>query len=96
MILYPKDIIWFKDKIETKMNGYEIHYRFFSQGGFGSLNQVEFNSERIGGGIDFWSEGWIGIHLVEYSTGNELLNILLNPEQDVEKEESFNKLLQVI
>ena len=66
-----KDLYWFKIVIAPSLKNYEIKYKFFEKGDFGSLNQVEFNSKKMGGEIDFWSEGWLGIHLVDYIKGNE-------------------------
>ena len=52
-----KDVNWFKDGIEPKLNGFEVKYKYLEEGDFGSLNQIEFNSKKIGGEIDFWGLG---------------------------------------
>ena len=90
------DLTWFKTYVAPKMIGYELEYRFWNNGDFGSLNQVQFNSEKMGGAIDLWSQGWTGIHLVDYSADVELLNILLSPTQESAKTESFSKLLEFL
>lgn len=91
-----KDLNWFKDTFESHLKGYDIEYRFFEDGDFGSLHQVEFNSNEKGGEIDFWSLGWLSIHFVNYTNGEILLNILLNPEQSDEKDENLNKLIELL
>lgn len=90
------DLTWFKTYIASKMIGYELGYRCWNDGDFGSLNQVQFNSEKMGGAMDCWGQGWTGIHLIDYSADVELLNILLAPTQESAKIESFSKLLKFL
>ena len=90
------DLTWFKTYVAPKMIGYELEYRFWNDGDFCSLNQVQFNSEKMGGAMNFWGQGWTGIHLVDYSADVELLNILLVPTQESAMTESFSKLLEFL
>ena len=89
-----KDIDWFKEEIAPNLSDYELDYKFFEKGDFGSLNQVEFNSDRIGGNVDFWGNSSLGILVWDFKNEKELLNILLNPEDD--KEEIFNTLKNLL
>ena len=91
-----KDFEWFKNIFISHLKGFEIKYRFFEEGDFGSLNQVEFDSQEKGGEIDFWSSGQLSIHLVDYKKGEELLNILLMPNQNEGKEIAFQKLRELL
>jgi len=89
-----QDIEWFKKVIAPSLNGYEVTYKFYETGDFGSLNQVEFNSDNIGGNVDFWSLGWLGIFVWDYKRGKQLLNILLEPtEKKVNALEELRSLL---
>jgi len=90
-----KNISWFK-AVASNLQGYEIKYKFFEQGDFGSLNQVEFNSKLKGGNIDFWSSGWIGIHLVDYAEGIELINLLLEPTEKERINDNLEKLVNLL
>ncbi|MDR2039449.1 MAG: hypothetical protein LBQ60_16120 [Bacteroidales bacterium] len=88
-----KDKIWFKNEfIPLLSQEYKIEYSVFQDGDFGNLERFEIEGNNKGGNIDFWSLGWLNIHLVDYESGNELLNILLEPHQEREKEEAFKKL----
>jgi len=87
-----RDIEWFKNKIAPKLDGYTLEYKFFKDGDFGSLTQVEFNSNQIGGNIDFWGLGWIGLFVWNYQEEKQILNILLEPNQEEEKEKAFERL----
>lgn len=91
-----KNIIWFKEEVEPCMKNFEIKYKFFEKGDFGALNQVEFNSKEKGGEIDFWSTGWLGVHLVDYTKGEELLNVFLEPHREEEKEKVLRRLQELL
>jgi len=73
-----------------------LQHRFFASGDFGSLHQIEFNSSRIGLTVDFWSSGKLGIHLVNYKEGEELINVLLEAEEEVKKKEILKKIELII
>jgi hypothetical protein len=91
-----KDVIWFKEEISPTLKHYELNYKFFEKGDFGSLNQIEFNSKRIGGNIDFWELGWLGVFVWDYQKEEQLLNVLLEPHQDEQKEKIFKKLEELL
>lgn len=91
-----KDIIWFKNNFEFYLMNYEIEYKFYKNGDFGDLNQVEFNSKDKGGEIDFWSSGSLNIHFVNYITGQVLINVFLEYFQKKEIDEIFNRLKELI
>lgn len=86
------DIEWFKANVAPKIRDYELVYKFFDDGDFGSLNQIEFNSKKVGGNVDFWSLGWLGIFVWNYETEEEMLNVLLEPNQKQEQYESLQQL----
>jgi hypothetical protein len=91
-----RNLNWFKDIIAPTLKGYEIKYKFFEEGDFGSLNQIEFNSESNGGEISFWSSGWLEIHFVDYIKGEEILNVFLEPKQSLEKEKALKMLQRLL
>ena len=91
-----KDIEWFKNQIAPTLVNYELQYRFYNEGDFGSLNQVIIESPQRGGGIDFWGSGWLGIDIFDYEKGESLQNILLEPHQIKEKEMACEKLLLLL
>ena len=39
-----KDLEWFKKEVAPLLVDYEIEYRYYNQGDFGSLNQIIFDS----------------------------------------------------
>ena len=91
-----KDIEWFNRSIAPDLKNFEIKYRFFAEGDFGALNQIEFNSKLVGGNIDFCGLGWLGIFVRDYKNEKIMLNILLEPQQEKEKTEAFEKLNRLL
>ena len=41
-----KDINWFKQQIQPKLSTYEVNYRYYEEGDFGSLSQVGSKAKR--------------------------------------------------
>lgn len=91
-----KNIEWFKKEIAPNLNGYTLDYRFFAKGDFGSLSQVTFESEKIGGNIDFWGLGWLGIFIWDFEKDETLLNILLETDEIVKKEEAILQTVNIL
>lgn len=91
-----KNISWFKEIVEPTLKGYEIEYRYYEEGDFGSLNQVEFNSKEKGGNVDFWGLGWLGLYVWDYEKEEEIMNILLSPDQENEKEIAFEEFQKIL
>jgi hypothetical protein len=50
----------------------------------------------MGGEIDFWSSGWLYVHLVDYIQKNELLNILIKPEDFEQQEQTLKRLQELL
>jgi hypothetical protein len=91
-----KNIEWFKSDLAPKLEGYDLSYTFFNEGDFGSLSQVEFNSKKIGGNIDFWGLGWLGIFVWNYETEEQMFNVLVESHQEEEKEEALKRLQELL
>ena len=86
----------FKEKLEPKMKNFEIIFKDFKNGDFGELLQIEFNSTKIGGNIDLWSKGWLGIFLWDFENDEEIMNILNEPNEEKSKEANLNSLESII
>lgn len=95
-MLDVKDISWFKATMASKFIGYDLVYRYYAEGDFGSLDQVIIESTEKGGQVDFWGLGWLGISAYDYKRDQDLMNILLEPQEHAEKEKAFEKLLKVL
>ncbi len=91
-----KDLEWFKKEVVPYLTDYEIQYRFYSEGDFGTLTQANFNSKRKGGGIDFWGLGWLGVDLYDYEKDEEVLNVLLEDNEIEEQDQLLEKLKKIL
>lgn len=94
-----KNVLWFKANLAPKLENYKLNYKFFDEGDFGTfgaLNQIEFNSEKIGGNIDFWGLGWLGIFVWDHKKEEELLNVLVEPDNEEKQIEAFRKLEELL
>lgn len=61
----------------------KINYEHFPSGDFGDLSRIEVEKGNKAGYIDFWSSGTVNIHLVNTETGEDVINVLLFPEEKV-------------
>ncbi len=87
---------WFKEVMSLSKDIYEVKYSSHLGGDLGSLYRIEFNSEIQGGNIELWSLGYLGIHLVDYTSGVEKMNVLIEPAMDVEKKRNLESLRDAI
>ena len=87
-----KNFDWAKKNFLPKLFGYDFNFRYFDDGDFGSLNQIEFDSAEYSGAIDFWGMNWLGIFVWDKIREEEKINLMFSPEQEKEKEEIFFSL----
>ena len=90
------DLKWFKENLSCKFKEYQITYNFFANGDLGDIERVEFEGNGKGGSIDFWSSGWLGIHVYSYITNQQLMNILLEPDEQSQKNKAFDDLIKIL
>ena len=57
------DIEFFKKEVASLLSSFNLEYRSYADGDFGALEQVVFNTQNIGGTLDFWESGWLGIYI---------------------------------
>jgi hypothetical protein len=91
-----RKIEWFKTEVLPILVEYDVTFRYFEDGDFGSLSQFDFNSIELGGNVDFWGLNWLGIYLWSYKEERVLLNVLLDPDQELSKEQAFKDLLVLL
>jgi hypothetical protein len=92
-----KDLEWFKNNISPSLNGYELIYKSFEEeGDFGFLSRVEFISSVLEGNVDFWSSGWLDVFVWSNEVRDEVLNVMLEPQQEMEKDDLFKTLEKML
>ena len=60
------DIEFFKKEVASLLSSFNIEYLNYSDGDLGTLEQVVFDTQNIGGNFDFWESGWLGIYIRLY------------------------------
>lgn len=89
-------IDWFKNEILPHFKNYKLMYKDFYNGDLGDLKRIEFENEIIGGCVEFWSSGWIGIHAYDYIKDMEIMNILMEPSETEKFYVEINNLINLI
>ena len=89
-------LAWFRTEIEPQLSGFSLTYSYFREGDFGTLERVEFESEGLMGGFEFWSQQWLGIHVIDPVTVEEHLNLMLGPDQEPEKDQAVTAFLALL
>jgi hypothetical protein len=91
------NINWFKNKFSPFIEqNYNTEYLFFKDSDFGDIERVEFEGYDKGGTIDFWSTGYLSIHIVDYLKKEEIINVFLEPNQMEEKEKYLEQMYEII
>ncbi|WP_250655936.1 hypothetical protein [Alkalimarinus coralli] len=67
-------LTWFESNVKPLLSDtFELKYIDEKDGDLGDLSGVQFDSEKIGGYIYFWSSGYVGYQLVDYLEEVELV-----------------------
>ncbi|MBK5073440.1 hypothetical protein I2492_10900 [Budviciaceae bacterium CWB-B4] len=90
------DIHFFKKNISPKLTNYTLKYSSYPNGDFGDLERVEVQGENKIGGIDFWSQGWIDIDIYDLTLDEQLINVLLDPNEMEAQEKAIYKFLKIL
>ena len=54
---------FFKKEVASLLSSFNLEYRNYSDGDLGTLEQVVFDTQNIGGNFDFGESGWLGIYI---------------------------------
>jgi hypothetical protein len=90
------NIEYFNENIKPLLKGYCFRYSSFSNGDFGDLERIEIEGFNKVGGVEFWSMGWMGVDVYDCSLDDQVLNVLLSPEEKELAEGVFARLLEVL
>lgn len=72
---------WFNEHVKPNLKGYLLECSSFFNGDFGDLERIELEGFNMLGTVEFWSKGWVGIDVYDCTLGNQLMNVLLSPEE---------------
>lgn len=87
------DAFQFNKEVKPLLKGYSVECSTFANGDFGSLERIELEGFNKLATVEFWSEGWIGIDIYDCACDEQVMNILLSPEEKDLVPKAFEKLL---
>ncbi|KAA5841536.1 hypothetical protein F2A38_13380 [Pseudomonas chlororaphis] len=90
------DCSWFDENIKPLLNGCLLEYSSFSGGDFGDLERVEVEISNKLGTVEFWSKGWVGIDVYDCALDEQVLNVLLSPEEGESVPQAFNRFVEIL
>ena len=79
-VIVIMNIAQFEKEIKPLLNRYTMQYATFVYGDFGSLERIELEGFNKLATVNFWSKGWIGIDIYDCACDEQVMNILLSPE----------------
>ncbi|CAM3036412.1 hypothetical protein SAMN04490207_3428 [Pseudomonas gessardii] len=90
------DAFQFNKEVKSLLKGYSVEYSKFANGDFGNLERIELEGFNKLATVEFWSEGWIGIDIYDCACDEQVMNILLSPEEKDLAPKAFEKLLDTL
>lgn len=90
------DAFQFNKEVKPLLKGYSAEYSAFANGDFGNLERIELGGFNKLATVEFWSEGWIGIDIYDCACDEQVMNVLLSPEEKNLVPKEFEKLLDIL
>jgi hypothetical protein len=91
------DFKWFKASIEPKLAGCKLKFDLLhSDSDTDYINRVEILNSQLSAEIMFYSDGKLYIHIYSHEKEMELLNVLIDQQEEKEKNEVFEKLQELL
>ncbi|MFS0825188.1 hypothetical protein [Pseudomonas phoenicis] len=90
------DRSWFDERVKPILKGFSLTYTSFTDGDFGDLERIELEGFNKLGTVEFWSKGWIGIDVYDCVTDNQIMNVLLSPEEKEFVAQEFDSLIKTL
>ena len=88
--------VQFEKEIKPLLNRYTMQYATFANGDFGTLERIELEGLNKLATVDFWSKGWIGIDVYDCACDEQVMNILLSPEEKHRIPQELNNLVAIL
>lgn len=90
------DSAWFDESVKPLLKGFSLEYSSFAEGDFGALERIELEGFNKLGTVEFWSKGWVGIDIYDLILDNQVMNILLSPEEKESAPQAFEKFIKTL
>ncbi|WP_439213325.1 hypothetical protein [Duffyella gerundensis] len=90
------DVSLFNEKAKPLFKDFTAKYSCFANGDFGDLERIEFEGFNKLGTVEFWSEGWVGIDIYDCRLDDQIMNILLSPEEKGSFSHQVEKFIKIL
>ncbi len=90
------DRFWFDEYIKPRLSGYSFEYSKFIRGDFGDLERIELEGLGKLGTVEFWSQGWVGLDVYDCACDDQVMNVLLSPEEKGSVLREFERFIGVL
>ncbi|MFB3304738.1 hypothetical protein [Pseudomonas sp. AMR01] len=90
------DGAWFDENVKRLLKGFSLEYSSFADGDFGDLERIELDGFNKLGIVDFWSKDWVSIDIYDCALDEQVLNILLSPEEKECISQAFEKFVKIL
>ncbi|MBD8202961.1 hypothetical protein [Pseudomonas viridiflava] len=90
------DSSWFDESVKPLLKGFSLKYSSFADGDFGGLERIELEGFNKLGAIEFWFKGWVGINIYDLALDNQIMNVLLSPEEGESVSKAFDRFLKIL
>lgn len=87
---------WFDEHVRPRLEGYSFEYSTFLNGDFGDLERIELEGLDKLGTVEFWSKGWVGLDVYDCACDDQVMNVLLSPEEKGSVLQYFEKFVSVL
>ncbi|MEE4234063.1 hypothetical protein [Pseudomonas viridiflava] len=90
------DGAWFNESVKPLLKGFSLEYSSFAEGDFGDLERIELEGFNKLGTVEFWSKGWVGIDIYDCALDDQVMNVLLSPEEKESVSHVFDKFVKIL
>lgn len=71
----------FDKEVKPLLKGYSFEYSSFPNEGFGDLERMGLGGLNKLATVELWSKGWISVDMYDCACDEQVMSILLSPEE---------------
>jgi len=90
------NLLQFDSQLVPLLQGYSVEYSQFEGGDFGALERVELDGFSKLATVEFWSRGWIGVDIYDCLIDEQLMNVLLSPDDAELEVDVFQRFISIL
>lgn len=87
---------WFDENVKPLLTGFSLEYSSFADGDFGDLKRIELEGFDKLGTVEFWSKGWVGMDIYDLALDDQVMNMLLSPEEGESVFQAFDRFIKIL